>query len=114
MTETSPALDLARRWFKALDDRDANAVATLVADDCRITNPAGPEDLVGQNGARELVRMAPPTLRRSLREERVEGNTVISSGLTRVPGVFANFTTWTIETDGTRITRVSFTWKPAN
>jgi hypothetical protein len=110
----APALSLARRWFKALDDRDTGAAEALVSGDCRITNPAGSEDLVGPSGVRELLRMAPPTLRRTVREERVDGNTAIVSGLTRVPGVFANFTTWTIETDGERITRVSFAWRPAN
>jgi hypothetical protein len=63
---------------------------------------------------RELVRMAPPTVRRSVREERVDGDTAIVTGLTRVPGVFANFTTWRIETDGRRITRVTFAWRSAN
>src|SRR5919201_4163960 len=106
-----PPLALARRWFKALDERDSAAAAVLVSDDCRITNPAGTEDLVGPAGVRELLRMAPPTLRRSVREERVDGDTAIVSGLTRVPGLFANFTTWTIATDGARITRIGITWR---
>ena len=42
------------------------------------------------------------------------GNTVILRGLTRSPGHFANFTTWTFETDGDRIVHVSFAWRPAN
>jgi limonene-1,2-epoxide hydrolase len=112
--EPSPALILARRWFKALDDRDPATAAGLVTEECRITNPAGTEDLVGPAGVRELLRMAPPTLRRSVREERVEGDRAIITGLTRVPGVFANFTTWTFETDGQRITRIGFVWRPAN
>ncbi len=107
-------LALTRRWFKALDDRDIGAAAQLVSEECRITNPTGGDDFVGPEGVRELLRMAPPTLRRTTRGERVEGNQVTISGLTRVPGVFANFTTWTIETDGERITRVSFAWRPAN
>lgn len=112
--EKDGALVLARRWFRALDDRDVEAAAALVSDDCHITNPTGGDDFVGPAGVRELLRMAPPTLRRSLRDESVEGMTVTVRGLTRVPGVFANFTTWTIETDGDRITRVTFAWKPAN
>ena len=110
----APALVLARRWFKALDERDGARAAALVSDDCRITNPTGSEDLVGPAGVRELLRMAPPTLRRSVREERVEGETAIVTGLTRVPGLFANFTTWTIQTDGSRITRIGFVWRSAN
>ncbi len=110
----SGPLDLARRWFSALDARDANAAAALVSDDCRITNPTGGDDFIGPAGVRELLRMAPPTLRRTTRGERLEGSTVVVQGLTRVPGLFANFTTWTIETDDDRITRVSFAWRPAN
>src|SRR5207248_9489939 len=55
----APALVLARRWFKALDERDGARAAALVSDDCRITNPTGSEDLVGPAGVRELLRMAP-------------------------------------------------------
>ncbi len=111
---TTGPLHLARRWFVALDQRDGNAAAALVRDDCHITNPTGGDEFVGPAGVRELMRLAPPTLRRTTRGERVAGNTVIVQGLTRVPGLFANFTTWTIETDGDRITRVSFSWRPAN
>ena len=50
----------------------------------------------------------------SIHEEEVLGNTVILRGLTRSPGHFANFTTWTFETDGDRIVHVSFAWRPAN
>ena len=114
MEPVAPALALARRWFKALDDRDPAGAAALVSEDFRITNPTGAEELVGPAGVRDLLRMAPPTLRRSVREERVEGDTVVVTGLTRVPGLFANFTTWTIETDGGRITRIGFVWRPAN
>jgi hypothetical protein len=112
--EGSAALDLVRRWFKALDEHDASEAASLVSEDCRITNPAGAEDLVGPAGARQLVQMAPPQLRRIVREESLEGDTVTVRGLVVVPGAFTNYTTWTIETDGERITRVSFAWKPAN
>ena|SRR2546422_2457788 len=107
-------LAVARRWIKALDERDQVAAAALVSEDCRIDNPAGGDDFVGPAGVRELVRMAPPTLRRTTRGERVDGNTVIVEALTRVPGIFASFTTWTIVTDGERITRVSFSRRPAN
>lgn len=109
----SAALDLARRWFRALDERNLGAVAALVSDDCRITNPTGGDDLVGPAGVRQLLQMAPPTLT-SVREEQVDGTTVIVRGLTRVPGAFANYTTWTFHTDGERITRLSFSWRPAN
>lgn len=109
-----PLIELTRKWFKALADRDANAVADLVSEDCRIENPAGSEDLVGPAGARQLMQMAPASLRRTIREEMVEGTTVVVRGLSRVPGVFANYTTWTFETDGERITRLTFEWRAAN
>src|SRR5439155_986948 len=33
---------------------------------------------------------------------------------TIAPGHFANYTTWTFETDGQLITHVTFAWRPAN
>lgn len=109
-----PLIELTRKWFAALSARDAKGAARLVADDCRIQNPGGGDDLIGPAGARQLAQLAPPTLRRSIREERVDGTTVIVKGLTRLPGVFANYTTWTFETDGSRITRLTFAWRAAN
>ena len=44
----------------------------------------------------------------------VDGNVVVLRGLTRSPGHFANYTTWTFETDGSLITHVRFAWRPAN
>lgn len=111
---TDPLIELTRKWFAALAAGDAAAAASLVSDECRIANPAGGDDLVGPGGVRQLAQMAPRTLRRSIREERVEGTTVIVKGLTRLPGVFANYTTWRFETDGRRITRLTFAWRPAN
>lgn len=110
----SDPIELAHRWFKALEERDAAAAAELVSEECRIMNPAGGDDLVGPAGARQLVQMAPPQLKRIVREERVEGNTAVLKGLARLPGIFANYTTWTLQTDGERITGVSFEWKAAN
>lgn len=107
-------VELAHRWFKALEDRDASTAAELVSEDCRIMNPTGGDDLVGPAGARQLVQMAPPQLKRIIREERAEGNTAVLKGLARLPGVFANYTTWTLQTDGERITSVRFEWRPAN
>ena len=111
---TDPHIELTRKWFAALAARDVAAASSLVADDCRIQNPGGGDDLVGPAGVRQLVQLAPHALRRSIREERVEGTTVIVKGLARIPGVFANYTTWTFETDGQRITRLTFAWRAAN
>lgn len=114
MVAESAPLKLARRWMKAIDERDPNAAADLVSDDCRITNPTGGDDFVGPSGVRELLRMAPPTLKRTTRTERVQGTTVHVEGLARIPGLMANFTTWRFETDGEHITRVTFALRPAN
>jgi hypothetical protein len=59
------------------------------------------------------MRMAPPFVR-TVREESVDGGTVILRGLTRAPGQFANYTTWTFETENGLIKHVTFNWKPAN
>ncbi len=109
-----PLVELTRRWFAALAAGDVSTATSLVADDCHIQNPGGGDDLVGTTGVRQLMQLAPSTLKRTIREERVEGTTVIVKGLTRLPGVFANFTTWTFETDGERIRRLSFAWRAAN
>lgn len=99
--------------MRALEHRDADRAASVVADDVVIELPGGEQQLEGKDGARQLMRMAPPFVR-TIREEDVVGDTVILKGLTRAPGQFANYTTWTFETEDGQITRVSFAWKPAN
>ena len=106
-------LDAARAFMTALEKRDAERAAAVVADDVVIELPGGETELRGKDGARQLMRMAPPFVR-TVREEDVHGDTVVLKGLTRAPGQFANYTTWTFETDGEHITRVTFAWKPAN
>jgi len=51
----------------------------------------------------------PPRSRREGRGERRH-----SAWTDALPGHFANYTTWTFETDGDLITHVTFTWRPAN
>ena len=97
----------------ALETNDAEKAASVCAEDVEIVLPGGENQLEGKEGARRLIRMAPPFVR-LVREEHVDGNTVILRGLTRSPGNFANYTTWTFETDGGLIRHVSFVWKPAN
>lgn len=106
-------LEAAKTFLAALGAKDAERAASVCAEDVTIVLPGGETELEGRDGARRLVRMAPPFVR-LIREEQVEGDTVILRGLTRAPGHFANYTTWTFETDGTLITHVSFAWKPAN
>ena len=97
----------------ALEAKDAEKAASVCADDVTIVLPGGETELEGKEGARRLIRMAPPFVR-LIREEESDGNVVILRGLTRAPGHFANFTTWTFETDGSLITHLAFAWKPAN
>lgn len=109
---TTP-LEAARTFMSALEEKDAERAAAVCAEDVTIVLPGGETEIEGRDGAKRLIRMAPPFIR-TIREEQVEGDTVILRGLTRAPGHFANYTTWTFETDGTLITHVSFLWKPAN
>ena len=97
----------------ALDAKDAERAASVCAEDVTIVLPGGETELEGRDGARRLIRMAPPLIRR-VREEQVDGDTIILRGLTRAPGHFANYTTWTFVTDGEQITHVTFSWRPAN
>lgn len=106
-------LAAAKTFMTALETGDAEKAAAVCADDLVIELPGGETQLQGRDGAKRLIRMAPPFIR-TVRDERVDGDTVILRGLTRSPGHFANFTTWTFETDGELITHVSFAWRPAN
>jgi limonene-1,2-epoxide hydrolase len=106
-------LEAARTFMDALESRDAERAASVCAEDVQIELPGGDGDLQGKDGARRLVRMAPNFVRR-IRDHETHGTTVILRGLTRAPGHFANYSTWTFETDGALITHVTFAWKPAN
>jgi SnoaL-like domain len=106
-------LTAAKTFMAALEANDAEKAASVCADDVAIVLPGGDQQLEGKDGAKRLIRMAPPFVR-IVREEEVDGNTVILRGLTRSPGHFANYTTWTFVTDGDLITHVTFSWRPAN
>ncbi|TME96571.1 MAG: hypothetical protein E6I40_03440 [Chloroflexi bacterium] len=106
-------LTAAKTFMAALETNDAEKAAAVCADDVAIVLPGGDSQLEGKEGARRLIRMAPPFVR-LVRDEEVAGNIVTLRGLTRSPGHFANYTTWTFETDGDLITHVTFDWKPAN
>ena len=106
-------LEAARSVMSALEPPEPERAGVVVADEVVIELPGGVTQLHGKDGARQLMRMAPPFVR-TIREEDVAGDMVVLKGLTRAPGQFANYTTWTFETDGERITRVTFAWKPAN
>ncbi len=109
----SDPLRCAHAFMKALEEKDPDGAAVVCADDVVIELPGGDNQLKGKDGARQLMRMAPPFVR-TVREETVDGDTVILRGLTRAPGQFANYTTWTFETENGLITHVTFNWRPAN
>lgn len=106
-------LEAAKTFMTALEDSDADKAAAVCADDVTIVLPGGETELQGRDAAKRLIRAAPPFIR-IVREEDVQGNTVVLRGLTRSPGHFTNFTTWTFQTDGEKIVHVSFSWRPAN
>ena len=106
-------LDAAKGFMAALAQKDPEKAAAVCADDVVIELPGGDNELKGKDGARQLMRMAPPFVR-TIREESVDGDTVVLRGLTRAPGQFANYTTWTFETNKGLITHVMFNWRPAN
>lgn len=106
-------LEAAKTFMTALQAGDAERAASVCAEDVVVVLPGGENELEGREGVRRLVRMAPAFVRR-VREEEIEGTTVTLRGLTRAPGHFANYTTWTFETDGSLITHVTFLWRPAN
>jgi hypothetical protein len=106
-------LEAAKTFMDALEARDPERAAAVCAENVQIELPGGDPQLEGRDGARRLVRIAPPFIRR-IREQQIDGTTVILRGLTRAPGHFANYTTWTFETDGQLITHVTFAWRPAN
>jgi ketosteroid isomerase-like protein len=106
-------LEAAKTFMAGLEAGDADKAASVCSDDVTVVLPGGETELQGKDATKRLIRMAPPFIRR-VREEDVQGNTVILRGLTRSPGHFANFTTWTFETEGDRIVHVSFAWRPAN
>jgi len=109
---TTP-LEAAKTFMQALESKDPERAASVCADDVTIVLPGGETEIEGKDGAKRLIRMAPAFVR-IVREEEVEGNNVTLKGLTRAPGHFANFTTWSFETDGSLITHVTFAWRPAN
>jgi limonene-1,2-epoxide hydrolase len=106
-------LEAAKTFMAALEAKDPDRAASVCADEVTIVLPGGETEVEGKEGAKRLIRMAPAFVR-IVREEEVDGNVVTLKGLTRAPGHFTNFTTWTFETDGSLITHVTFQWKPAN
>ncbi|HEV8535440.1 MAG TPA: nuclear transport factor 2 family protein [Candidatus Limnocylindria bacterium] len=107
-------LELARSFVQAVQSRDADAAAELCADDVEVVLPGVPVPFQGKDGVRQMIRMAPPELVQSMRDEVVTGNDVKITTLTRAPGVFASYTTWHFAIDGERIRKLTFELRAAN
>src|SRR5207249_11764000 len=92
-------MEAARTFMDALEARDPERAASVCAEDVQIELPGGDRDVVGKEGARPLVRMAPNFLRR-IRDGEKRGTTVILRRLTRAPGPVANYAPRTWQADG--------------
>src|SRR5947209_7890620 len=76
--------------------------------------PLLPVPLQGKEGVRQMIRMAPVELVQTPRDELVDGKNVKITTLTRAPGIFANYTTWNFEIDGSLVRRLDFELRAAN
>src|SRR5207249_3532006 len=77
-------------------------------------SPGLPEPFQGKEGVRQMIRMAPVELVQTPRDELVDGKNVKITTLTRAPGIFANYTTWNFEIDGSLVRRLNFELRAAN
>src|SRR6266699_1148736 len=68
-------LAAAKTFMAALETNDAEKAAAVCAEDVAIELPGGDRQLEGREGAKQLIRMAPPFVR-LVREEAVMGTTV--------------------------------------
>src|SRR5207237_8824821 len=100
-------LDVARSFVQAVQDRNADAAAALCADNVEVTLPGLPEPFQGKEGVRQMIRMAPVELVQTPRDELVDGKNVKITMVTRAGGVFANYTTWNFEIDGSLVRRLA-------
>lgn len=106
-------IEVARGFINALQDKNADAVAELCAEDVEVLLPGADAPLRGREGVRQMVRMAPQFVQ-SMRDEAESDGEVRITTLTRAPGVFANYTTWRFVLDGDLVKRLSFDLRGAN
>ena len=59
------------------------------------STPGGESQIEGRDGG-TTPRAHRAGLHPRIREQQIDGTTVILRGLTRAPGHFANYTTWTV------------------
>lgn len=104
---------IARSFIEAVQAKNDRVAAELCSDQVEVLLPGANGPLVGKEGVRQMVNLA-PKLEQSARGEEQRGDEVRISTLTRAPGVFANYTTWIFHFDGTKISRLSFELRAAN
>ena len=107
-------LDVARSFVQAVKDRNADAAAELCSDDVEVTLPGVAVPFQGKEGVRQMIRLAPSELVQTPRDESVDGRNVKITTLTRAPGVFANYTTWNFQIEGSLVRRLDFDLRAAN
>jgi hypothetical protein len=106
-------LVVARSFIEAVQAKNDRAAADLCTEDIEVLLPGANAPLKGKEGVRQMINMA-PKLEQSARSEEQRDNEVRISTLTRIPGVFANYTTWIFVFEGDKIRRLSFELRAAN
>jgi ketosteroid isomerase-like protein len=106
-------IDTARSFIEAVQGKDADAAASLCAEDVEVLLPGAEFPLRGREGVRQMIRMAPDFVQ-SMREAEESDGEVRIITLTRAPGLFANYTTWKFVTQDDHVKRLSFDLKGAN
>ena len=106
-------LEIARSFIEGVQAKSDRAAADMCSDDVEVLLPGANAPLKGKDGVRQMIHMA-PKLEQSARAEEQRGDEVRISTLTRIPGVFANYTTWVFVFEGTKIRRLSFELRSAN
>ncbi len=107
------ALEVARAFIDAVQEKQADSAADLCADDVEVFLPGADAPLRGRDGVRQMVRMA-PKLEQSFRSEEERDGQARVTTLTRAPGIFANYTTWVFALEDGRVKRLSFELRAAN
>jgi len=107
------AVEIARSFVQAVQARDADAAAALCAEDVEVYLPGADAPLRGREGVRQMIRMS-PEFTHSFRETEERDGEVLLTSLTRMPGIFANYTTWRFRTADGLVRTLRFDLKGAN
>ena len=106
-------LEIARAFMSATQTKDAAAAAALCTEDVEVLLPGADTPLRGKEGIRRMIHMSPRFVFTPRKEEE-DGDYARITTLTRAPGLFANYTTWCFETEGSLVYRLRFELREAN